>query len=92
MMRYRTIPKEVEAIKWEKGNLEDLIEFFGKLKNQEGLAIGNDEFTYYANKLFIHSENTSHPVAEGNYIVRLSNKTLKIMHQNHFEKNYQVCR
>ena len=92
MMKYRKKPQDVEAIKWEDGNLEDIIEFFGKLEEQEGMSLGNDSFKYYGNRLFVFTPEGVTPVAEGNYVVRNARSEYAVMHQNNFEKNYEVIR
>lgn len=79
--KYITIPTEVEALQFKKDNLSELVMF---------TECSNFEFSKKG-ELFnclITINGTKLLVIEGNFVVKKSDKTISVMTEEVFNKNY----
>lgn len=89
--RYETVPEEIEALQFNRNNVEEVKEFLGSRykmietpRNPDGIS----KITYYPfyEEDFDSVTYTLSSLYEGQYIVRDSEGELSTMHKEVFEK------
>lgn len=81
-MRYRKIPKEIEAIQWTGENLKEMCQFFG---------LEADDF-YIQDTLYLPNASGSIKVTPGDYVVEARADEYYVCRASIFKDTYELVK